>query len=491
MISRKRADRDLSFGTTSGSNGQELVPKRPRTECPPLIATLYSLNTGKYPNLSLSASKQCLAFGRSKKRNNDHILSEVDCSSTHCMLSITNAGPNGARVLAVRDVSSNGTFVNDVLVGKENTLLLRDGDKLSMASNVHYIVRYETETGRETPSFFDKYVLTPTVLGTGHYAQVKEAVDRESGEVCAVKIFHPTAKNNESQANLFNRELNILTELNHPNIVGFYSTFLEPVSESSITTYLVLEKVNGGELFNRIVTKGKLAQNESREIMRQLVQGLAYLHSKDIVHRDLKPENILLSITPGPQTHPWDAGESCVTVKIADFGLAKFIGNIQFTNTLCGTPAYVAPEVLANPQDRKYNRAVDMWSVGVLLYVCLCGFPPFSDDLAPPNMRQQILQGKYAFYSPYWDPIQDVVLDLISRLLVVDPNERLRADQMLIHPWLTTPPTLDVVGPPGSTDAADTSPSLTFGIQRIPSVVEPTTLQNSLRNRSGDLSMSK
>ncbi|GAV28378.1 hypothetical protein PMKS-001849 [Pichia membranifaciens] len=149
---------------------------------------------------------------------------------------------------------------------------------------------------------------------------------------------------------------------------------------------------------------------------------------------------------PG-QSHnqPWDDGELSVQVKIADFGLAKLIGKSQFTTTLCGTPAYVAPEVLANSQHRKYNKSVDMWSVGVLLYVCLCGFPPFSEELGPPSMRQQILEAKFAFYSPYWDDIGDISLDLISRLLVAKPDQRLSVRQAISHPWFENPPLNDVM----------------------------------------------
>lgn len=377
MISRKRQLNDQSIETTVNLNtpnndGMSIKKIKLNEGNEELIATLYSLDTTKYPNIQLY-NKSKTFFGRSKKKNNDFILSAADCSSIHCKLLISDKGPNNTTIVSIKDLSSNGTFINDTLVGKENTTLIRDGDKLSFASNLHYIVKYEIIKSKA--SFFDKYILTERILGTGHYAQVKEAINRETEEVCAVKIFHPTTKKNEGDANQLNRELDILTKLNHPNIVGFYSTHLEPVNQCSITTYLVLEKVNGGELFNRIVRKGKLNPPEARSIMTQLIQGLSYLHSRDIVHRDLKPENILLSITTGPQQSPWDEGESQVIVKIADFGLAKFIGKVQFTNTLCGTPAYVAPEVLVNSHERKYNRAVDMWSVGVLLYVCLCGFP--------------------------------------------------------------------------------------------------------------------
>lgn len=499
MISRKRADRELSFDSTLVGNNAGLVNnKKVKLDLHFFnIGTLYSLNTSKYPNILLDNSKNLISFGRSKKKNNDHIINEIDCSSIHCNLIFSNNGPNGNLIISIKDLSSNGTFINDNLIGKGNIHLIRDGDKLSFASNVHYIVKYNNNANTSNTntntnmSFFDQYILTPTILGTGHYAQVKETINRETGEICAVKIFHPTTKKNEGDANQLNRELNILTELNHPNIVGFYSTFLEPVNESSITTYLVLEKVNGGELFNRIVNKGKLNQNECKSIMKQLVEGLSYLHSKDIVHRDLKPENILLSITPGQRQYPWDEGESNVIVKIADFGLAKFIGKFQFTNTLCGTPAYVAPEVLVNSQERKYNRAVDMWSVGVLLYVCLCGFPPFSEELGPPTMRQQILEGKYAFYSPYWDGIDDIVLDLISRLLVVDSNKRLTSNQMLIHPWINDG--LNIID---NVEVNKPTPQLSFnGIERMQSDIKPISLksraQSSSVDQDGDLSMYK
>ena len=409
------------------------------------FAILNSLDTSKYDNIPIPF-KEMVRIGRSGSKNNDIIISNNDCSSVHCQLQIGKSF-NHYNLITIKDLSSNGTFVNDILVGRNNSALLRDGDRLSFASTLHYIVRYDLKYKSDRTSFFDKYILTEKLLGTGHYAQVKEAVERESGRICAVKIFNPTSQG--GQATQLNRELEILVNLNHSNIVGFYDTFLEPVSMMALTTFLVLEKVNGGELFNRIVKKGKLGQDETKELCMQLLNGLQYLHSIDIVHRDLKPENILLSIMPTEpgQSHnqPWDDGELSVQVKIADFGLAKLIGKSQFTTTLCGTPAYVAPEVLANSQHRKYNKSVDMWSVGVLLYVCLCGFPPFSEELGPPSMRQQILEAKFAFYSPYWDDIEDISLDLISRLLVAKPDQRLSVQQAISHPWFQNPPSNDVM----------------------------------------------
>lgn len=440
-VSKRALNVSLNFN--ENTDGDLAIHKRSKMEdqtqmiCDyELFAKLTSLDHSKSDDLCIPY-KHHIRIGRSGSKNNDIILKQNDCSSVHCELQVGKS-VGDFYLISIKDLSSNGTFINDVLIGRNNSSLLRDGDRISFAANLHFIVRYNPKFKSNRPSFNDYYVLKDTVLGTGHYAQVKETYNRSTCEVCAVKIFHPTSRG--EQANQLNRELEILTSLNHPNIVGFYGNYLEPVSMTSLTTYLVLEKINGGELFNRIVRKGKLGQDETREITIQLLKGLNYLHSLDIVHRDLKPENILLNVVPtdGNQPHnkPWDIGELSVQVKIADFGLAKFIGEFQFTSTLCGTPAYVAPEILVNSQQRKYNKSVDMWSVGVLLYVCLCGFPPFSEELGPPSMRQQILEAKFAFYSPYWDEIEDIVLDLISRLLAANPSDRITVTQALQHPWL-------------------------------------------------------
>lgn len=122
-------------------------------------------------------------------------------------------------------------------------------------------------------------------------------------------------------------------------------------------------------------------------------------HGLNIVHRDIKPENILLTDTD-------------LHVKIADFGLAKIVGEDDFTSTLCGTPSYVAPEILADSKRRKYTKAVDIWSLGVVLYICLCGFPPFSDELYskhhfPFSLKDQIRSGRFDYPSPFWDSVGD------------------------------------------------------------------------------------
>lgn len=421
-----------------------------------------------------------ISVGRSRSCN--IVLSEPDISTIHAELYTIEVQINGfkRKMINITDKSRNGTFVNgDRLIRKD--YVLKNGDKIVFGKSCSYLFKYATltENGlsqttatqisqttqnsdydgvfrkplfssqnttkklsrtREQPrSFFDKY-LAGKELGTGHYAIVKEARNKETGETVAVKIFHPQQNDDDKRTKKFTEETKILLSIQHPNIVKLIDRFVEPVSKTQIQTYLVLEKINDGELFERIVQKNNLREDETKALFRQLLNGLKYLHSRNIIHRDIKPENILLSISKRRSPEeialgPWDDDELDIQVKIADFGLAKFTGEMKFTNTLCGTPSYVAPEVLVKTG---YTSRVDMWSAGVLLYVCLCGFPPFSEQLAPPSMKEQILQGKFAFYSPYWDNIDDSVLHLISNLLVVNPASRFSVNDALTHPWFTS-----------------------------------------------------
>ena len=187
------------------------------------------------------------------------------------------------------------------------------------------------------------------------------------------------------------QEIAVLMGVKHPNLLCLKDTFDERKA-----VYLVLELAAEGELFNLIVMKQKLTEDETRKVFRQLFEGMKYLHERNIVHRDLKPENILLT-------------DKELHIKIADFGLAKIIGEESFTTTLCGTPSYVAPEILLDSKHRRYTRAVDVWSLGVVLYICLCGFPPFSDELwtreNPYTLHDQIRAGRFDYPSPYWDSV--------------------------------------------------------------------------------------
>ncbi|OUC43292.1 kinase domain protein [Trichinella nativa] len=211
-------------------------------------------------------------------------------------------------------------------------------------------------------------------------------------------------------------EINVLSRLRHPNIVRLIETF-----EDKSNYYLVMDLVTGGELFDRIVAKGSYSERDASNLIRQVLDAVNYLHMNDIVHRDIKPENLLYQ-SPDPDSK----------IMISDFGLSKSVES-DVMATACGTPGYVAPEVLAQ---QPYGKAVDVWSIGVIAYILLCGYPPFYDE-NDINLFAQIMRGEYEFDSPYWDEISESAKDFISHLMCVDPDHRYTCKEALAHPWIS------------------------------------------------------
>uniref|UniRef100_A0A673YN66 Calcium/calmodulin-dependent protein kinase 1Da n=1 Tax=Salmo trutta TaxID=8032 RepID=A0A673YN66_SALTR len=175
------------------------------------------------------------------------------------------------------------------------------------------------------------------------------------------------------------------------------------------------------ELFDRIVEKGFYTEKDASTLIRQVLDAVDYLHKLGIVHRDLKPENLLYF-------NPQDESK----IMISDFGLSKMEGSGDVMSTACGTPGYVAPEVLAQ---KPYSKAVDCWSIGVIAYILLCGYPPFYDE-NDSKLFEQILKADYEFDAPYWDDISDSAKDFIGSLMEKDPAKRFTCDQALRHPWI-------------------------------------------------------
>ncbi|KAB8302787.1 hypothetical protein EYC80_006132 [Monilinia laxa] len=346
-------------------------------------------------------------------------IDDIRVSNRHCLIFTENQA--GLNVAVVEDLSSNGTFIKESIIGRNKRRQLEDGDEIQVLDDARFVFRYPKL--RETSKFLQKFTVLEK-LGSGHYATVYLCVEKATGQRFAVKIFTRKPGVGEKQRiEGLQQEIAILMGVSHPNMLCLKDTFDEPDA-----TYLVLELAAEGELFNWIVKKGKLTEDETRKVFAQLFEGLKYLHERGIVHRDIKPENILMT-------------DENLHVKLADFGLSKIIGEASFTTTLCGTPSYVAPEILQDNNHRRYTRAVDIWSLGVVLYICLCGFPPFSDELYsrdnPYDLKAQIKLGRFDYPSPYWDPIGDPALDLIDCMLTVDPDKRYTVDDCLAHPWMT------------------------------------------------------
>jgi len=251
-------------------------------------------------------------------------------------------------------------------------------------------------------------------LGTGHFAKVKLGRHVQTGTTCAIKI---VKKPSGSKMALVQTEVDILKAISHPFIVRCYD-----VIDTPDKMYFMMELMEGGELFDRIVEQGHFTEQDAIGVTIKLLDAIKYLHDRGIAHRDLKPENMLMT-TKG-------ADAEC---KITDFGLSKFFDQQSAVmKTPCGTPGYIAPEVLLM---KGYDKQCDVWSLGVIVYILLCGFPPFYAD-NDAQLYEKIKKGQYEFLRPYWDPISDVAKDLIRKMLTVDPAKRITCAEALQHPWL-------------------------------------------------------
>ena len=252
-------------------------------------------------------------------------------------------------------------------------------------------------------------------IGRGGFSVVVEATRKKDGELFAVKCIKKSMVEGDD-IKLLIREVRIMKKLNHPHILKLYEVF-----EDDTGFYLVMELVKGKELFDKIVERGQYSEKDTARIIHQIVSAVAYLHENDIAHRDLKPENLLSA-----------GSDEDEIVKIADFGFSKNFGEEKLM-TSCGSPGYVAPEVLTC---ESYDNSVDMWSIGVILYILLCGYPPFYADNAP-ALFKKIMDVQYDFDDPSWDDVSEDAKNLIKALLVKEPKSRLSAAQVLKHPWVT------------------------------------------------------
>ncbi|CAB1315042.1 unnamed protein product [Coregonus sp. 'balchen'] len=274
----------------------------------------------------------------------------------------------------------------------------------------------------------EDYKITTQVLGLGMNGKVLECYCKKTGDKCALKILYDSPK--------ARREVELHWRVSGgPYIVRILSLY-ENMHQGKKCLVIIMECMEGGELFSRIQARGDQAftEREASEIMRDIGVAIEYLHHKDIAHRDVKPENLL-----------YTTKESNGVLKLTDFGFAKETTLHNSLQTPCYTPYYVAPEVLG---PEKYDKSCDMWSLGVIMYILLCGFPPFNSNTGQaisPGMKQRIRMGQYNFPNPEWAEVSEEAKQLINQLLKTDPNERMTIGQFMNHPWINqsmvVPPT--------------------------------------------------
>uniref|UniRef100_A0A3Q1IK00 Serine/threonine-protein kinase DCLK2 n=1 Tax=Anabas testudineus TaxID=64144 RepID=A0A3Q1IK00_ANATE len=266
------------------------------------------------------------------------------------------------------------------------------------------------------PSYISERYKVGRMLGDGNFAVVRECVEHSTGREYALKIINKGKC--RGKEHMIQNEVAILRRVKHPNIV----LLIEEVDTYN-ELYLVMELVKGGDLFDAITSANRYTERDASGMLYNLANAIKYLHSLNIVHRDIKPENLLV----------YEHADGSKSLKLGDFGLATVVDGPLYT--VCGTPTYVAPEIIA---ETGYGLKVDIWAAGVITYILLCGFPPFrgsSDDQEV--LFDQILMGQLEFPLPYWDNVSETAKELIRSMLEVEVDKRYTALQVLEHPWVT------------------------------------------------------
>ncbi|KAK6460689.1 kinase-like domain-containing protein [Scheffersomyces coipomensis] len=347
--------------------------------------------------------------------------------------------------LWIQDNSTNGTYLNNNRLVKGSNYILNQGDEISVGNGVpkdvaKFVVLFsdgynplKLSTSNQNSIIQDEgihkdFTIKSETIGQGAFATVKKAIERSTGKSFAVKIINRRKALNTTGGGALegvDRELSILRELDHPNIVA-----LKAFYEDMDNYYIVMELVPGGDLMDFVAANGAIGEEATQVITKQILEGIKYVHEKGISHRDLKPDNILIM-----QDDP-------ILVKITDFGLAKFSDNSTFMKTFCGTLAYVAPEIITGKYEqttdngkRNYSSLVDLWSLGCLVYVLLTSHLPFNGKTQA-QMFQKIKLGEFHEAPLNSYHISHEGRDFLRQCLQVNPRLRITADEALNHDWI-------------------------------------------------------
>ncbi|KAL4706816.1 hypothetical protein ACJJTC_010050 [Scirpophaga incertulas] len=255
-----------------------------------------------------------------------------------------------------------------------------------------------------------------SIIGDGNFAVVRICKDKNTGKEYALKVIDKAKC--KGKEHYVEAEVRVMRKLCHPRIVSLIEE-----QDSPEWLFLIMELVGGGDLFDSIAAACKFSEPQARLLIGHLTSAIAYLHSLSIVHRDIKPENLLVEVGPDG---------SIRGLKLADFGLAVEV--LRPLHAVCGTPTYVAPEILL---ETGYGLKIDVWAAGVILYILLCGFPPFSSpDGDQEKLFDAILSARLEFPAPHWERVSSGAIDLVANMLRPQPDLRFAAEDVLDHAWM-------------------------------------------------------
>jgi serine/threonine protein kinase len=356
-------------------------------------------------------------------------------SGLHCRIykELITSAKSTTTIVKIEDTSTNGTYINGAML-KKSSMLLSAGDIVTFLrtkdGELGFVFKLtdakskgeDEDAGWVSPN---KYYDIGTLLGTGQFASVHLCIHKATGKQWAMKIIDKkkfALSSSTDRPDALLGEVDILRQLDHPGCIKINETF-----ETPDTLYLVLELVTGGELFDRIIDVKRFEEPRARFFFKQMLEAIQYLHAKGIVHRDLKPENILLSSNDSDH------------IKLSDFGLSRMLNSSSNLKTMCGTPQYVAPEVLKDgggSAKKGYGALCDLWSLGVILYILLAGYPPFYEEGRTAPLFDQITSAAFDFPDRSWKTISIEAKEFLIVLLNVDPSQRPTATEALNHPWM-------------------------------------------------------
>ncbi|GAA5964878.1 hypothetical protein JCM3765_005809 [Sporobolomyces pararoseus] len=449
---------------------------------------------GRYELIRPSfGGKALYTIGRHPK--NDLRLNSPKVSNHHARITVSEQDG----LVRLEDLSTNGTFVRGIKVGKGKVTILEPGDSIifgpasiDFGNDFRYVFQCPpTNSSQSDPyglgelsqngpnkGIFLKYEVREQI-GKGSFASVRKGVRRSDGTMVAIKIIQKARfANNPKTLEMFEREITIIQQLDHPFCVKCYDWF-----EDDARIWIVLEFVDGGDLLDYTMKKRGVPERETREIALMVCQAVSYLHSRGITHRDLKPENLLLTKSRKP------------VCKVTDFGLAKMVTDQTMLKTMCGTPTYLAPEVILNPNPAAgYSPAVDAWSIGVVIFSLLTCQTPFDESESTP-LPQRMKERQVDFNYLLSEGFSPMCVDFLRKLLVADPRYRMSCADALNHEWLRvlpSPTTNGVLAQPSETMSAsdllnlqsasnsnDSSPATTFSKPPVAGLASAISLDQS------------